>query len=213
MLIDTCVARSGVYAIRNTATGKVYIGSAINIAKRWAQHRVHLSREKHHSRKLQRSWLKHGYSMFKFEALLYCRKQYLLFYEQRAINAYDAFRGGYNTSPTAGSSLGVVASEETKAKQRSAKMGRRLTEEHKAKIGAASRGKTISESHRAILLGNQWARGRKHTPEELAKISESGKGNKYNLGKKFSAEHRSKMSASITAWWATRKNRENIHVD
>ena len=32
--------RSGIYAITNTANGKVYVGSAVNIHGRW---RVHLS--------------------------------------------------------------------------------------------------------------------------------------------------------------------------
>lgn len=43
---------SGVYAITNTATGKRYIGSAVNIKKRWREHLHNLRKNKHHSKKL-----------------------------------------------------------------------------------------------------------------------------------------------------------------
>lgn len=33
---------AGVYAIRNTANGRMYVGSAINIARRWRTHRTTL---------------------------------------------------------------------------------------------------------------------------------------------------------------------------
>ena len=51
---------SGVYIIRNTATGCVYVGSASNLAKRWAAHRWLLNRGQHHNHALQADWTDSG---------------------------------------------------------------------------------------------------------------------------------------------------------
>ena len=57
---------SGIYAIKNTATGKYYVGSTRNFKKRWSEHRYHLKKGSHHSLKLQRSFDKHGLVSFEF---------------------------------------------------------------------------------------------------------------------------------------------------
>lgn len=56
----------GVYIIRNTVTRKYYLGSTVNLIARWNLHRHELRNNKHHSRKLQNSWNKHGESKFVF---------------------------------------------------------------------------------------------------------------------------------------------------
>ena len=58
---------SGVYQIRNTVNGKVYIGSAKHFNKRKSQHFHYLKTNKHHSQKLQRSYNKYGIQNFVFE--------------------------------------------------------------------------------------------------------------------------------------------------
>jgi group I intron endonuclease len=57
---------SGVYEIRHVESGKVYIGSSVNVRARWRQHRSDLRMGRHHSRRLQRSWNEHGASAFAF---------------------------------------------------------------------------------------------------------------------------------------------------
>jgi group I intron endonuclease len=54
----------GVYAIVNGITQDQYIGSSINIAKRFAQHRPLLRRGKHHAGRLQEAWSAYGESAF-----------------------------------------------------------------------------------------------------------------------------------------------------
>src|SRR4051794_5001336 len=63
---------SGIYAIRCKPTGKVYVGSAARITKRWNDHRQSLASGKHHSVLLQRAWEKYGPDAFEFTVLAYC---------------------------------------------------------------------------------------------------------------------------------------------
>ena len=62
----------GIYSITNTENGKRYIGSSVNIPKRWNLHRWRLDKGEHHSPHLQNSWKKRGAEAFKFEVLLKC---------------------------------------------------------------------------------------------------------------------------------------------
>ena len=62
--------KQGVYAIRNTLNGKVYIGSTITpFYKRWQCHKKRLRRGVHHSKHLQSSWDKYGEDNFQFEII------------------------------------------------------------------------------------------------------------------------------------------------
>lgn len=55
---------SGVYAIVNTVTEEAYIGSSVNVQKRWSTHRRDLRKGSHHNIRLQRAWNKYGGDMF-----------------------------------------------------------------------------------------------------------------------------------------------------
>lgn len=65
--------KTGVYIIENTATNKCYIGSTlVGFEERFKRHLCSLRRNKHHSKKLQRSYNKHGKDSFKFRILEVC---------------------------------------------------------------------------------------------------------------------------------------------
>lgn len=102
----------GIYQILNRVTGKCYIGSAVNIRKRWNCHKTYLRKGDHHSRKLQSSWNKHGEEAFEIVVLQECDVEGLLPVEQMYL---DALQPWYNMAPTAGSGLGVKLPEEVKA--------------------------------------------------------------------------------------------------
>ena len=98
--------RQGIYIIKNTVTGKVYVGSSRNVLDRWANHKALLRKKKHHSIKLQRSWDKHGSEAFHFllvESVDDTEK--LLEREQVHIDQYESYKPGvgYNMLPKAGS--------------------------------------------------------------------------------------------------------------
>lgn len=59
----------GIYCIKNVVTGRMYIGSSINIEKRWHQHRYQLNTNRHENHYLQHSWNKHGEGSFEFSIL------------------------------------------------------------------------------------------------------------------------------------------------
>lgn len=136
-------SRSGVYVIRHVASGRRYVGSAVNIGKRWKEHLRGLSTGKHHSRFLQRAWDKHGQAAFAFEVALYCDRGNLLMYEQALI---DFYKPEFNSAPTAGSQLGFKMSDAAKAKMSVAAKrtrnftGHRHSEESKRRISEAKRG-------------------------------------------------------------------------
>lgn len=60
---------SGIYAIQNTTTSQVYVGSTVNFNQRWKQHFNALQRGDHPNRYLQSSWTKHDNEAFKFYVL------------------------------------------------------------------------------------------------------------------------------------------------
>lgn len=58
-----------IYEIRNKNTNKVYIGSAIDITRRWNTHRNELTQNKHHNIYLQRAWDKYGDEAFEWNII------------------------------------------------------------------------------------------------------------------------------------------------
>mgnify|MGYP001617485807 CR=1 FL=1 len=97
-----------IYQIRHIASGKVYVGSAINPRDRWKNHRVLLRNGKHHSIHLQRAWNKYNEVAFIFEIIepvlfiedLIAREQYWIDTLKASTQKH-----GYNITPTAGSPI------------------------------------------------------------------------------------------------------------
>lgn len=119
--------RIGVYQIRNTANGKVYIGSTVaGFTKRWGIHRVYLQQQKHHCKHLQAAWNKYGESVFTFEVLEAVDDLSMAVpCEQAWIDSCrDRGMALYNSNPNAGSARGkkhtAVARANMSAAQRAA---------------------------------------------------------------------------------------------
>lgn len=60
---------SGIYKIVNTITKMFYIGSAIDIHKRWDRHKSALNSNTHENIHLQRAWNKYGAENFSFKVV------------------------------------------------------------------------------------------------------------------------------------------------
>src|SRR5258708_3446455 len=163
----------GIYCIRCVPTHRTYVGSAKDIAKRWHSHRYELQRGKHHNAILQNAWDKYGASAFVFEVLEYVLIPDLLTArEQYWFSKLHPFgKRGFNLSPTAGSTLGIKASQVTKQRQSASHQGRPQSEEHKRKRAEAQRGKTHRQQAKdKVSYANK---GRRHTPEEdMSKMKE-----------------------------------------
>ena len=125
---------SGIYKITNTINEKCYIGSAVDLHRRKAQHWSVLHRGKHHSKYLQNAFNKYGANAFTFEVLEYVDDpQVLLPAEQHYL---DLLQPEYNILQVAGSVLGLKHSEETLAKLR----GRKISKAARENMAAAKRG-------------------------------------------------------------------------
>lgn len=209
------VTKSGIYKITNTLNNHCYIGSAVDLNRRWITHKYNLNAQKHHSSYFQNAWIKYGSSSFIFEILLYCEKKELIFFEQRAI---DTYKPEYNLCPVAGSSLGRKLSEEHKAKISSSLLGHKHSKESKelmsknrsgkdipaearAKQAAALRGRTTGpatmERKKAIseaLKGHKLSQETKDKIAKKAKARNMSGENNPNFGKKHSQEIKDKMS-------------------
>lgn len=121
---------SGIYMIKNIITNKVYIGSAIDFERRFYLHKLNLNKNQHHSRHLQSSWNKYGFSNFEFIILEETNKDknILLKIEQIYIDKYQSanINFGYNINPKAGSSLGVKRSDEFRKKSSERRKGKNV---------------------------------------------------------------------------------------
>ena len=180
---------SGIYLIKNTANNKVYIGSAVNIDKRWKEHKHLLKEGKHHSPHLQSAWNKYGKQTFKFDIIEeVSNPEHLLAYEQVYLDYYKSYEDdkGNNIYKVAGSPFGMKHTEETRRKISEANKGHIVSEETKKKIGEANSGRKLTEEHKDKI--RKINIGKKHTEETKRKMSEAGK------GKTFSEETRRKLS-------------------
>lgn len=194
-MADASLRASGIYAIRNTVNGKAYVGSAVNIQRRWWQHTSRLNLGTHHSAKLQSAWIKYGAAAFSFDVVEYVADAVsLIEREQHWIEMNAAFGpSGYNMRALADSSLGTKASQEAKAKRSAALRGRTLTQDHRAKIAEAGKGRRFTENERAKISAAHM--GKKKTPmseDARARLSAARLGMKK---RPMSEEQKAKLSA------------------
>ena len=201
---------SGIYTITNTVNGKQYVGSAVNLVRRWNQHKSDLSLGRHKSLKLQAAWNKHGLGAFQFTPIeIVEHKANLLWCEQAWLDRLQTVVHGYNILPIAGSRLGVKHTQATRDKltaKRRLRVCKPCSEATKRKISEAQIGKPkppCSPEYRALM--SVLMKGRKkprRTVEQRAKAAA------IQSGKKASAETRRTMSEAQTLRWA----RERVNV-
>lgn len=186
---------SGIYKITNSLDAKFYIGSAVNIDKRFYMHHNQLNHNKHRNAHLQRAWNKHGPDVFEFLVLQRVPRDELISVEQRFLDETKAVECGYNICSTATNRSGCKHSAETIERMRLAQLGKRhsevskaamsaskkgvakqpRTQEHRANIGLAHKGKTISEETKAKRKKTLAVNGYKASPETRRRMSESMK--------------------------------------
>lgn len=162
--------QSGVYAIENIASGKLYVGSAKDFDSRWRVHQCLLRKGQHHSSHLQAAWKKFGPQAFVFKPILICDPENAVMYEQILIDGYRSSNRlyGYNAAPTAGSPLGRKHSEEAKAKVRAARARQVFSDETRALWSANRTGRKMPEWFAASVSARR--KGVKHSDEAKAKM-------------------------------------------
>lgn len=81
---------SGIYRILNKINGNCYIGSSLNVEKRYKHH---LSTLRHNSSRcsiLQKAFNKYGEDNFEFQVILCCKPECRLYYEQQLIRELNS---------------------------------------------------------------------------------------------------------------------------
>lgn len=134
---------SGIYIIRNTVNGKVYIGQSRRISNREYCHFRALEKGTHHNKHLQRSYNTYGRDAFVFEVVEWCDISELDEREKYYIKKYDSMNinKGYNNE--GGGNVGKEVSERMREAKRGANnpmYGKKPSEETKEKMRKASRG-------------------------------------------------------------------------
>ena len=88
--------RSGVYAVLCVPTDQRYVGSTINLNKRWFNHRDELNRGVSNHRKLQEAWREQGPQAFAWQVLEYVEPDRLVEREQYWMDHFSAGEHGLN---------------------------------------------------------------------------------------------------------------------
>lgn len=135
-------SKSGIYRWVNVTNNKDYVGSSINLGRRFKEYYNynHISQVRRNV-PIHSALLKYGYSSFKLEILEYCDINNLLNREQYYI---DTLKPKYNVLKKAGSWLGSKHSESTKRLFSIIRLGHRPSE--------ATRLKMIANNHKSIPI-------------------------------------------------------------
>lgn len=110
--------KTGVYRFTNKITGDTYIGSAVNLSRRFREYFSlnFLNKEVLKNKSIiYRALLKYGYINFSLEILEYTDKSSVLVREQYYL---DVLNPSYNICKVAGSSYGRITKENTRMKLR-----------------------------------------------------------------------------------------------
>jgi group I intron endonuclease len=218
---------SGIYKIQSKCKpNRSYIGSAVNIHKRWQYHHEDLRRGNHHSKKLQRHYDKYGEADLQFSVIVGCDKADLIKTEQYFI---DSYRPYFNSSLTAGSTMGMSLTPEHKKKLSDAHKGKPSwnkglhirtndalitwrnsggVNHNKGKKGLLKHSdetrRKMSEAHKGRKKSEEtrrnMSRAQRERPKEInRKISKAMEGNKRSLGKHHTEEAKIKISMARQA--------------
>lgn len=164
--------KAWVYKI-TSPSGKVYVGSTINLVRRISEYKRSHSKKQY---KIFRSIKKYGYENHRLEILSQCTTADILKQEAYYGILYNVLSdNGLNLQiPKHGAEFAAIS------------------EETRAKMSRAQKGKVISEGVRNTL--RKLRTGTKLSDSTKNKIGLASMGHKHNLGKKHSVETKNKMS-------------------
>ena len=202
---------SGIYFIESALTGRLYVGSSIDLRCRKNGHFNELDKGIHCNSYLQRHANKYGVGDLKFSVVKFCPPEALIEREQYYM---DATRPVFNLCPTANSTLGTHHTNPTKKKISEAATGRthsditkkKMSEQIKAwyqtEAGLKYR-KQISQNPKRLAQLAQMVKGRKCTDTTKKKISEA------TTGKKHTTATKKKMAERGKAYCSTEEGRKH----
>ncbi len=199
---------SGIYQIQSKVKPeRIYIGSAVNIKRRWNNHKNELRKNIHGNKKLQNHFNKYGESDLIFSVLLGCEKERLITNEQFFFDTYPIY---FNECLKAHSPFGRKVSKETRDKISKANKGHKgprgykHTKEALLKIGKYQKGR-IRTPVELESLSRGLSRGHRHSLETRRIMSEKRMGNKHALGHRHTEKWKLEQSKRTEEHWKLRK--------
>lgn len=165
-----------VYKIICTINNKVYVGSSLNVYKRWHNHRYELNNNKHHAPHLQHAWNKYGEKSFSFEIIeKFDTNANIIDREQFWMNHHKSYdpEYGFNSNPRAEGNHVRRWTEAQRIKYSNSRKGKPATSAQlvallaNRKIGSESNLSFIDET-KVILIVNSINEGL--VPKEVAKL-------------------------------------------
>jgi group I intron endonuclease len=198
---------AGIYIIRSLIDGRIYVGSAKTLYRRYLTHHSALRKNEHRSIHMQRFADQYGLNSLSFDLLEIVKdKTQLLIREQYYLDLYKPFgKDGFNTLTVAGSRLGAIISEESRLKISASNKGKiphnagiPMSEVQRVKLSLAKTGKRLNEEGRAKR--SQSLRNRGFKPHNTGKpMTEDQKEHLRikNTGKKLSTETKEKIAKSL----------------
>ncbi len=210
--MDILPQLSAVYRIICITTKKFYVGSSVNVARRWRQHRATLRRGEHGSIYLQRAWDKYGESAFEIEVIEFVERDRLTEREQHYITCTGCCDPliGFNMSPTAGSPRGIIRSSNTKSAL--AESTRKTWEDPAIR---AKRQEWVAlpgakdEHRKRIGAGNATPKARQNRSEAATRRWQDPESRAQQRARQKIAgntpDSHARRSAAMTALWARRK--------
>lgn len=139
---------SAIYKIQSIIKPeRIYIGSAIQIKRRWYKHLYELKINKHNNPKLQRHFNKYGSTDLVFIIIEPCFPEFLFIREQYYVNTLNPW---FNIVKKIGTNSRVI-SKKTKDKLSIVNLGRKVSDETKKKISIANKGRQLTDEHKRNL--------------------------------------------------------------
>ena len=209
---------SAVYQIFNSLTMKSYVGSSVNVERRWREHKRDLRRKKHSSIKFQNSWNFHGPDVWIWKILQNGKKDQLPWLEALWMAKLDSVDNGYNVTKITieGNRVIRTFSEITREKLKIAGSKQVVTEETRKKMSESGKLRVASEETRRKMSESKRniseetrrkmstsSKGRRHSTESRKKISDSRK----KMDCKPTEEVRKRISESMKLYRMKEKSK------
>jgi hypothetical protein len=187
--------KPGVYKIRNKVSEKLYIGSSVNVYRRFYRHRQVLREELLENLRIKEDCEKYGIDSFEFEVIEYCEKDILKkreqFYFEKLCPQYNVWKSVYSATDREYTDEQIENfkkikhpikdKEAFKKKLKIAWITRKAGPDFKEKHGNARRG--ISHSEETKLKMSMMRKGKTKSSEWKVKIGKSKIGKKLINGK------------------------------
>jgi group I intron endonuclease len=159
--------KAGVYCWINIQSGKKYVGSSIDLWRRFMQYyNIKCITKTSKSSYICRALLKEGYSAFRIEILEYCDPSLVIMREQHYI---DLLNPEYNILKIAGSLFGYKHSPESLKKM--SDLAKNRSAETLAKLREAALGRTYKHKEETKIKLSENMLGRTHSQASKDKMS------------------------------------------